>query len=336
VVGDNCFSGNLGLLPNTYLCGMKEWHLGQIPKILYLYWGGGKMCYLRYLTISTFRYYNPDWNIVLCRPEINQKNISWETPEQKYPSNYVDYSENVKNDGVIIRDFNFGHLGFSNVASSVHQSDFIRWRLLSTTGGLWADMDILFTKPMNELYFNTENNKEINTVFCISHYGHSIGFLMSSQNNKYFERIAGSSLMAYQKKEYQCMGSLLCNKLFPTVKSADINGVVAHNLAMDVVYAYDTYHAREIFSPPKLSSRFTDKTIGIHWYAGGKFAGAYLNRTGGGAFPDKNLIGKLTKEYENINDNGISQQTKIIRHHSTAYKEIISKGVQNYYNRQRR
>jgi len=312
---------------------MKEWHLKQIPKILYLYWSGGKMCYLRYLTISSFRYYNPDWDIVLCHPRIERGNISWSSPEQKYSNNYADYSDVVENNKVEIRDFDFDSFGFSNNASSVHKSDFIRWKLLSTIGGLWADMDILFTKPMNELYFNTESNEEINTVFCISYYGHSIGFLMGSENNKYFERIAENSLRAYSKKEYQCMGSLLCNELFPTVESTNINDVVSHNIAMDVVYAYDTYHAREIFSPPKLPSKFTDRTIGIHWYAGGKFAGAYLNKTGGGAFPDKSLIGKLTREYEILSGNAPPQRTKIIKQNDEDLNRISRYGLQSYYNR---
>jgi hypothetical protein len=208
---------------------------------------------------------------------------TWLTHEQEYADNYDDYIGMMADHDLWVDVVDFEERGFSNDASEVHKSDFIRWKMLSTMGGIWVDMDILFIKPMTDLYFNTEENREINTIFCIEpskHY-HSIGFLMSSAGNEYFKAISEASKGEYKKEQYQCMGSELLNKMFPTLASARINGVNPLNLAMDVVYAYNCSHVRELFVPIA-PQKLTRNTIGIHWYAGHKLAGEYLNKTNGG------------------------------------------------------
>jgi hypothetical protein len=257
------------------------WYLKNIQKTLHIYWGGGKLAYLRYLTISTFRHYNPDWQIILYKPLIDQTVKTWTTTELKYAENYTDYLSRVEELGVTIQSVDFSLYGFDNNASEVHKSDFLRWQLLATVGGFWADMDILFFKSMDDLYFNTEQTGDINTVFCISDYGHSIGFLMSSPNNPCFERITQAAKGEYKKEGYQCIGSLLCNKLFPTIESCKIGGIVPHNLDMGVVYAYNCFHVDELYKPYP-PQRMPVHAIGIHWYAGNRFSGEYLNRTNGG------------------------------------------------------
>jgi len=258
------------------------WHLTKIPKILHIYWGGGKLAYLRYLTISTFRHLNPEWQIILYKPLINQVDKTWTTTELKYAENYTDYLGQVESLGVTIQNVDFSLHGFDNNASEVHKSDFLRWYLLATFGGFWADMDILFFRPMDDLYFNTPQTSNIDTVFCICDYGHSIGFLMSSANNPCFKKISQNAVHEYKKEGYQCIGSLLCNKLFPTIASCNIEGAVPHNLDMGVVYAYNCFHVDELYTPYP-PQRMPAHAIGIHWYAGNRFSGKYLNETNGGA-----------------------------------------------------
>ena len=280
-----------------------EWNLTGIPRTAHFYWGGGKLPYLRYLTIATFRYYNPDWEIFLWEPMTQYRDNTWLTHEQEYADHYEDYRGMVSKHDVVNVIIDFELLGFRNDASEVHKSDFLRWRLLSGTGGVWIDMDILFIKPMNSLYFNTEENKDVNTVFCIEpskHY-HSIGFLMGSEGNRYFDKIAGVSLKEYKKEAYQCMGSEVLNKMFPTTESARIEGVKPHNLAMDVVYAYNCSHVRELLVPVA-PMKLTRNSIGIHWYAGHKLAGEYLNRTNGGLNPDNDgVLNKEIKKFRLLN-----------------------------------
>ena len=239
---------------------------------------------------------------------MEQLGFYWPTHEQEYANNYIDCFDKISNQNVLIKEIDFREIGFYNEAAAVHKSDFIRWFLLSTVGGLWADMDILFIKSMNDLYFNTEDNRSINTVYCIEpNKGyHSIGFLMGSKNNGYFRTIHKHSISAYKREAYQSIGSELCDKLFHTIQSTFIDGVVPHNLNMEAVYAYNGHHVKEIFNFPS-PMKLTRKSIGIHWYAGHQKAGEYLNLTNGGLTPNNNSVinKQIEKFYEHINSNGI-------------------------------
>jgi len=271
------------------------WHINKIPKILHVYWGGTKLAYLRYLTVASFVRLNPTWEVIFYAPLSPTLHHSWITPEQKYGDSYSDCLYMIKKLGVTVKIINFKTLGFTNTVSEVHKSDFIRWVLLNKTGGLWADMDIIFTRPMSELCFNKEEFSDVNTVICISSYGHSIGFLMGGEGSTYFDTIHRASLKNYTKNAYQCIGSLLCNKIFPTTASIQINGTVPYNLPMDVVYPYDFNSFRELYVPT-LVDRFTENTIGVHWYGGSNIAGAYLNSTNGGLdIHGNSIIDKLIR-----------------------------------------
>jgi hypothetical protein len=257
------------------------WHLKQIPKIAHFYWGGGNMAYLRYLTVASFMRHNPTWDVFFYVPQYPASLHSWISPEQKYADCYQDCADLIKGTGATIKKIDFNSMGFSNTASEVHKSDFLRWNLLNIPGGIWSDMDIIFTRPMDDLCFNKEGFSDINAVVCIGAYGHSIGFLMGGIGNSCFNTIYQASLRAYNEKSYQCMGSLLCNSLFPNIASAKTGGTVPYNLPMDVVYSYDFNSYKELFEAMP-AKRFTNNTIGVHWYGGSDRAGRYLNDTNGG------------------------------------------------------
>jgi mannosyltransferase OCH1-like enzyme len=295
------------------------WHLSKIPKILHIYWGGKKLSYLRYLTLASFRYYNPDWEIILYRPIVETIGTPWITKEQKYAENYEDWLGNIDSLKVTVKEIDFNAIGFTNSASSVHKSDYLRWILLSDIGGLWADMDILFTKSMDDLYFNLPEFAGINNVYCICSYGHSIGFLMGGQGNNYYKKIKEESIAEYKKEKYQCIGSTLCNKIFPTPASIRKVDPTAYNLSMDVVYPYDSNHVNELFNGAV--EKFTNWTIGIHWYAGSAIAGTYLNATNGGCDPHGT----------NVIDNQICYLKDILMEEAKERKISI---VMAYYNRQ--
>ena len=249
---------------------------------MHCYWGGSKLSYLRYLTIESFRILNPEWQIIFYKPTVSQPLFFWKSEEQLYGDNYVDCSNRIKDLGITIKKIDFDGIGFFNNASEVHKSDFLRWKLLYEVGGVWTDMDILFIKPMDEIYFNKPHLEKIDTVVCVNT-AHSIGFLMSSKNNEYFKILYQESKKEYRKEGYQSIGSLLCNKLFPTFESIVSKNINPYNLSMDVVYASDWNHVDEIFGA-KYSNKITNNTIGIHWYGGSKIAGDYLNDNNGGLY----------------------------------------------------
>ena len=256
------------------------WKLGKIPKIAHFYWGGKQLTFLQYLSIYTFWKLNPDWQIFYHEPTRPTGNISWSTHEQQYGftgKNYYLASHDVP---VTCRYWDMSQFGLPNDMSEVHKSDILRWHLLSTEGGLWSDFDVLYFKPMNSLSFNNEICQNFDTGVSICHYGHSIGFLLSSKNNPYYNRLFQNAKANYKPHEYQSMGVKSINNNFPTINSINAIGVSAFNIPMNTVYPYDASNIAKLLYSNE--SNISSDTIGIHWYAGHPKIGEFLNTTAGG------------------------------------------------------
>jgi hypothetical protein len=270
-----------------------EWHL-NIPKILHVYWGGGNFHYLRFMTVKTFIRHNPDWTVIFTYPKHPTTNITWRDEEQKYTTACKDFLQELTKLPITMMEIDFNDYGLDNRMSEVHKSDFIRLRQLSNIGGVWSDMDIFYMKPMNELYFNIPENKNIETFYCDHNYGHSVGFLMGCQGNKWFGKLMEIAKKEYSPDRYQSIGAIIYKKYFSTPES--INDITpAMNMSMDVVYPHDATYFPEILNQSQ--TRFTDKTIGMHWYAGSPLWKDFLVRTNGGLdnLPN-NIIGNLLKD----------------------------------------
>lgn len=270
-----------------------EWFL-NIPKILHVYWGTGSLPYLRYRTVSSFLQYNPDWKVILWRPRYPAKVVTWHTRELQYKSNWADYTESLVGTVSEVIEVDFADHGISNSISEVHKSDFLRYWFLHKYGGVYADMDVLFFRPIEKLEVNRPHFKDRETFVCISpKYGHSIGFLMASPGSKYFQRMEELSKVAFKDpKVYQCIGPNLCNKYFPTLQSIKAISPAAE-IGMRAVYAHDGRRVKELYAEPG-GERFTSQSIGVHWYAGHPLAGEFLRSTDGGRINLPNsIIGRL-------------------------------------------
>lgn len=270
-----------------------EWNL-NIPKILHLYWGGEKMPYLRLMTIKTFIKHNPDWEINLYYPKYPTTNQSWFTYENKNQLLLCkDFSSELEKLPINKIEIDFQDYGVSNSISEVHKSDFIRLIKLNEIGGLWSDMDIFYIRPMNDFYLNNKFYNEIETFVCIREYGHSIGFMMASKGNKFFKKLHELSMAQYDPRWYQTLGARLYNRYFERIEQ--INSLTpAINILMDVVYPHVAGNEKELIDGTK--PNFTDRTIGVHWYAGHPQWTNFLLATNGGLsnLPDC-IIGNLLK-----------------------------------------
>jgi hypothetical protein len=267
------------------------WNL-RVEKVFHVYWGGGVFPYMRYLTVKTFQKLNPDWKIIVWIPKFYTKGNSWDSHELEYGVNCRDFSKELMK-MPNIHEVDFKDMGFKNDASEAHKSDFLRVHLLSTIGGIWSDTDVIYFKPVTELYFNTLENKDKETFVCICHYGHSIGFIMSAKGSKFYDKMAEVSGASYNAKDYQCLGSTMFNKYYPTLKSiTEFSSAV--NMSMDVVYAHDADHIKELLMDKK--GNFNERSIGCHWYAGHKQWGEFFSKTNGGLenLPES-IISKIIK-----------------------------------------
>lgn len=269
-----------------------EWNL-KIPKILHVYWGGGILYYLRFMTVKTFMKHNPDWEIRFYYPKFPTYNISWRDPEQKFEVLGKNFINELMNLPITKIPVDFREFGLSNDMSEVHKSDYIRLEILSTVGGLWSDMDIFYIKPMNAFYLNSPEYKDIETFYCDHHYGHSVGFLMGCEGNKFFGKLRDLSKRKYYKDSYQSIGAHLYKLYFSTPESIN-EFTPAYNMSMDVVYSHDATYFPEILSQNQ--TKFTEKSIGLHWYAGSPLWKGFIEKTNGGLtnLPD-NVIGNLLR-----------------------------------------
>jgi len=260
---------------------INTWYLQNIPKIAHFYWGEEKLPYLRYLTIESFINSNPDWEVRFYIPKFRQTLKSWNTHEHKYDiSNARNYYSDLKRLPIKIIDIDFRDYGLDNNLSEVHKSDYLRWFLLFTVGGMWADMDIIFTKSMNYMDLNRATNKDLNTLICYhTPWKHSIGFLLSSINNSYYKEIWEKSKSAkYDPLNYQTIGSLLLNSVMksPEIIENKFTDIKIGNISMETVYAYNSFMIKNIYSSNDFSY-YKSNTIGLHWYAGHPNAEYYIN-----------------------------------------------------------
>jgi hypothetical protein len=190
----------------------KIWHLNKIPKIFHLYWGGDKLTYLRYLTAYTLRKLHPDWTIkVHCPAVVFNGDISWSTHEHALIGlNKVgdqQYFEKLKDLDIEFVYHDFEKIGFKNDVPENFKSDFIRYYLLYTEGGVWSDFDILYYKPIEYAEFNKKANrdKQIGASIIDKEY-FPTAFLLSQPNSWFYKKLTRKILSYFNPKEYQSAG----------------------------------------------------------------------------------------------------------------------------------
>lgn len=250
----------------------------KIPKVCYLYWGGGILSYLRYLTVYSFIKFNPGWEVHIYTPFIpGGSRHSWNSHEQKYEVLGADYFYKLQSLGAKIIKFDFTKIGIPCGISEVFKSDILRWHLLSTYGGFWSDFDIVYFRPMIDVL---SKFGDFDTLTCWHEYC-SIGFLMSSPNNSVFKWAKDSCMGHFDSSQYESVGCWLFMSKFKNFnnfrKNFPKNKIF--NIPKSVVYPLDSNHIPQIYEGNH-DYLFTGDTVGLHWYAGSKIAGEFQNMVG--------------------------------------------------------
>jgi len=242
------------------------WHLTQIPKVAHFYWGGGPLSYLRFLSVKSFKKQNPDWEIKVHVPVTNsQAPASWANNIKQ------DFRKQIDTLDVTIVEHDFDSHGFNNQAHEVHKSDFLRWRLLATEGGVWSDIDIFYVKPMQCLEENTPQNSNIDVALCPLKppYKHTVGFMLASKDNKFYSYISQVALTNYNKDVYQCMGSDLINARFKNFESFGQQFPNNKFIFLDKKCVYTiTSKTIESFYQQTNKKHNGPEIIGYHWFGG--------------------------------------------------------------------
>ena len=246
------------------------WHLTQIPKIAHFYWGGGPLSYLRFLSVESFKKQNPDWQVKVHVPVTNsQAPASWTNNIKQ------DFRKHIDNLSVTIVKHDFDQYGVNNQAHEVHKSDFLRWRLLATEGGVWSDIDIFYVKPMECLEENIPQNSNVDVALCPLKppHKHTVGFMLASKDNNFYSYISQLALTNYNKDVYQCMGSDLINQRFERFEGFGQQFPQHQCIFLNKrsVYVITSKSIDYFYQPIDVDHdmKFTGpEVIGYHWFGG--------------------------------------------------------------------
>jgi hypothetical protein len=263
----------------------------NIPKVMSFYWDGSHMSYLQHMTVISFNKFNPDWEIVIYEPKQRIIGKTWKTDEQAVDYRGDDYYQFLLTKPFVKRIVvSFDEIGFSENVPEIYKSDFIRWKLLSTVGGGWSDMDVFYLKPLSTL-----TTKKADTIICYDNY-HFIGFFLSKPKNLFFKKILDEIKIDFDKTRYQSIGSSLMNSIYPTINLIDEKklGVKLLNILPEVIYPYKYDETNKLFLTTD-KSNITENTIGVHWFNGDRISKDFVNSFKVG-YTHNNTITELLNE----------------------------------------
>lgn len=246
----------------------------MIPKRITFFWADTPMSWMRWMTLASFRYYNPGWPIYLASAQCTKR--AWKSKElddQEYCGE--DYRNRLD-------QLNIERVTWNPPISNLppaHACDLYEWSWLSKIGGFYSDMDILYIRSIDSLY---ELIKDSDAMFCKAGRDLAIGLLAASEDCTLFDAILKEALKSVKPSTYQGAGTeavyrvagvwpVNLNKdpgvsgraikqlrlLFPALKICEIPG--------KTVYPYIWTTADRLYDRVE---EFSTETVGIHWYGG--------------------------------------------------------------------
>lgn len=238
--------------------------INQFPKIANFYWGNSTISFVRVLTLYTFSKLNPDWTIKLYVPLVKDSVFTHTSSEQRRSTPFVDCYHLIKqipNVQIIVIDFT--QLNIPETLSDIYKSDIIRWKILSEEGGLWADMDIIFHKPMTALKFiNNHNTPYVICKYPIKHTAYPIGFLLSKPNCSFYKELYQDALskLSNDVENYQKYGTHIFTekvnkqKVYTELSHESVYPVIPSKLLIEQMYETKSFNFKN--------------NIGLHWFGG--------------------------------------------------------------------
>jgi Glycosyltransferase sugar-binding region containing DXD motif len=233
----------------------------RIPKRMSFFWAGGAMSWLRYLTLASFRRLNPDWEMRLYHcPTSSRK--SWNTGESLDAQDYAgpDYGSRIMSLKVQPCEV---EAPLPDLSPN-YASDLWRFQYLSTTGGWYSDLDILWVRPMAALRHATA---DAGAVVCQTAGVIGVGFLGGEPQCAMWQGICAAAFDGFSPPDYQSAGVLPVHyhaegldglrRRYPSTRLMTVPDAT--------VYPWDYRQVDHIFG-----QRHTvpDNCIGIHWFGG--------------------------------------------------------------------
>lgn len=247
----------------------------MMQKRMSFFWSG-TMTWLRYLTLASFRALHPDWEIRLYQPSAACGQATWnslEMDDRDYQGH--DYR-------MYLAPLELQQIPWTTPQPEMpaaHASDLFQWKILAQESGCYADMDVLFVRPLDELL---DRHQDADAIFCFRNGWATIGFFASAGDNAMFRDVHQMALKNYQSSQYQCTGAGALYRMaqgmrpygpmtnrpgdkvlekfrihYAGLKIADVPG--------ETFYPVDWVGANSLWSEDR---PLPASTLGIHWFAG--------------------------------------------------------------------
>lgn len=268
----------------------------EIPRKAFFFWGNRTMSWMRYMTLYSFRKLNPTWDVTLYVTPTNRITCNtWAANDDNLQDFFTstgtaDYSSRIKDLDITIANWELSAPDSSSWHDRMgpsHQSNFFKWQMLAEAGGIYADMDILFVRPIEQYY---ELVKHADVCLCYRRGYFSIGFLGSAAPNPFYKDVFLNGFTCFAADRYQSAGVCNLYKMiadqapkFATRRSYDLwawltrkyDTLTFVNNSMTLVYPWKHNQVSQVFETKHTA--VPSDCIGIHWYAGNKLAQAYNN-----------------------------------------------------------
>lgn len=247
----------------------------MVPKVVSFFWGSSRLSWLRYMTLYSFRKYNPDWEMRLYTSDLDARvDKTWDSEHKQdfFIYNGKDYIDKVSE-----LDINIIPWNVSVCLTPSQRSNFFKWSLLSDIGGVYSDMDIIFIRSIDGLY---DKFVKMNGDVALTHNGSyfSIGFMISSPNNVVFKEIYKNTVKEFNPKQYQGAGVIPIYKRWKNYQQMikEFPDKVFYNIPWQKFYIFSFEERDEIFRQDHFKSLQLN-SLGLHWFAGDKCAQDYNN-----------------------------------------------------------
>jgi len=237
-------------------------------------------------TVETFHELNPEWQIYVHVPIQDYKLNAKYIPDYKG----VDYFPLISSmDFINIMPVNIYKYGINEDLHNILRSDIFRYHILYDEGGMWADFDIIWLKPMSHMnninYVGKIPMKEVgatahfyNTID--GHYG--IGILFTVQHHSFYTLLIDKTVEVMNrninadKYNHQAFGSVMWLELYTTLSDV----IASHPDMVGVPYEtfapYGIYDLDRLYNKTDLSV-INNNVIGLHWFNGHQLSKDYIN-----------------------------------------------------------
>ena len=264
------------------ISGRRESNVGHeqlspsIPRCMNFFWTG-RLSWLRWLTLTTFIKYNPDWRVYLYKPDVPTipKHWSMDTDDD-WEYQGADYTDRIPPQ---VHQCTYSIPGSM---ASAQMCDWFQWHLLAEEGGFFADMDIIWTAPLDPVW-KTVRHKS--AVFCLESGVMAIGLVAALPQCQLFQELA-TSLPTGANRDYQHYGTSMVYRfagirspIKPASKPGDEalkrlrrhykGNVDIGELPSETVYPLEWNQVDEVW---KGQLPVDPKSVGIHWFGGSELS----------------------------------------------------------------